>query len=141
MVRNNGKGGKNFRKSKNVSFNNRRTLEYKTEGQEYAIITAMLGNSRCECKCNDGLTRLGHIRGSMNKRVWISKGDTVLVALRDFQDDKVDIIHKYTLDETKTLRSYNELNIVIDESIHDVEESGIEFSNESNTNDIDFDDI
>ena len=42
MVRNNGKGGKNFRKSKNVSFNNRRTLEYKTEGQEYAIITDML---------------------------------------------------------------------------------------------------
>ena len=110
MVRNNGKGGKKFRKSKNVTFDNRRTLEYKSEGQEYAIITAMLGNSRCECKCNDGLTRLGHIRGSMNKRVWISKGDTVLVALRDFQDNKVDIIHKYTHDEAKTLGTYGEIN-------------------------------
>ena len=48
----------------------------------------MLGNGRCECYCFDGVTRLGHIRGKMRKKVWVSAGDIVLVGLREYQDDK-----------------------------------------------------
>ena len=69
----------------------------------------MLGNGRCECFCFDGVTRLGHIRGKMRKKVWITAGDIVLVAKRDFQDEKVDIIHKYTADEARNLKQYGEL--------------------------------
>jgi len=138
MVRNKGKGGKNFKKAKNYETVDKRQIIYKTEGQEYAIITKMLGNGRCECKCYDGRTRLGHIRGKMHKRVWISIGDTVLVSLREYQDEKADIIHKYTSEETKTLISYNEItgNIKIDD------EDGINDDNDSNAScEIDFDDI
>jgi translation initiation factor 1A len=138
MVRNKGKGGKNFKKAKNYEIVDKRQIIYKTEGQEYALITKMLGNGRCECKCYDGRTRLGHIRGKMHKRVWICIGDTVLVSLRDYQDDKADIIHKYTSEETKTLISYNEItgNIKIDD------EDGINDDNNSNAScEIDFDDI
>tara|TARA_B100001113_G_C21122824_1_gene628182 strand:- start:3589 stop:4005 length:417 start_codon:yes stop_codon:yes gene_type:complete len=138
MVRNKGKGGKNFKKAKNYETVDKRHIIYKTEGQEYALITKMLGNGRCECKCYDGRTRLGHIRGKMHKRVWICIGDTVLVSLRDYQDEKADIIHKYTSEETKTLISYNEItgNIRIDE------EDGINDDNDSNAScEIDFDDI
>ena len=74
----------------------------------------------------------------MHKRVWICIGDTVLVSLRDYQDDKADIIHKYTSEETKTLISYNEItgNIKIDD------EDGINDDNASNAScEIDFDDI
>lgn len=49
----------------------------------------MLGNGRAECYCYDGVTRLGHIRGKMRKKVWVSAGDIVLVGKRDYQDDKV----------------------------------------------------
>ncbi len=138
MVRNKGKGGKNFKKAKNYETVDKRQIIYKTEGQEYALITKMLGNGRCECKCYDGRTRLGHIRGKMHKRVWICIGDTVLVSLREYQDDKADIIHKYTSEETKTLISYNEItgNIKIDD------EDGINDDNASNAScEIDFDDI
>jgi len=138
MVRNKGKGGKNFKKAKNYETVDKRQIIYKTEGQEYALITKMLGNGRCECKCYDGRTRLGHIRGKMHKRVWICMGDTVLVSLRDYQDDKADIIHKYTSEETKTLISYNEItgNIKMDD------EDGINDDNNSNAScEIDFDDI
>lgn len=72
----------------------------------------------------------------MQKRVWISIGDTVLVSLREYQDDKADIIHKYTSEETKTLISYNEItgNIKIsdDDPTNDDDNSSCE---------IDFDDI
>ena len=69
----------------------------------------MLGNGRCECFCYDGITRLGHIRGKMRKKVWITAGDIVLVGKRDFQDEKVDIIHKYSADEARNLKQYGEL--------------------------------
>lgn len=82
---------------------------YSLSGQEYAQVVKMLGNGRCECFCFDGVTRLGHIRGKMRKKVWITAGDIILVAKRDFQDEKVDIVHKYSADEARNLKQYGEL--------------------------------
>jgi translation initiation factor 1A len=79
----------------------------------------MLGNGRLEAQCFDGEKRLAHIRGKMRKKVWfsflllsirqaltvpqvwINQGDIVLLSLRDFQDDKADVIVKYTADEAR----------------------------------------
>jgi len=109
MPKNKGKGGKNRRRGKNDNEESKRQLEFKEPGQEYAQVVRMLGNGRCECYCFDGQTRLGHIRGKMRKKVWVSAGDIVLVGLREFQDDKVDIIHKYNADEARNLKTYGEL--------------------------------
>ena len=142
MVRNQGKGGKKFKRSKTAESINKRQIIIKEEGQEYAYIVKMLGNNRCECKCNDGRSRLGIIRGSMVRRVWICINDLVLVSLRDYQDEKADIIHKYTLDEEKSLRSYGEITIINqselnNEANNDNLESNICFDeNEININDI-----
>ena len=104
-----GKGGKNRRRGKNDNEETKRDLEFKVEGQEYAQVTRMLGNGRCECYCYDGVTRLGHIRGKMRKKVWVTAGDIVLCGLREFQDGKLDIIHKYSADEARNLKTYGEL--------------------------------
>ena len=42
-------------------------------------------------------------------KVWIGVGDIVLIGLRDFQDDKADIIMKYTPDEARQLKAYGEI--------------------------------
>lgn len=85
----------------------------------------MLGNGRLEAQCFDGEKRLAHIRGKMRKKVssgriilsfplwksyilscyvqvWINQGDIILLSLRDFQDDKADVIVKYTADEARS---------------------------------------
>lgn len=54
----------------------------------------MLGNGRLEAHCMDGVKRLCHIRGKMRKKVWVNAGDIVLVGLRDYQDEKADVILK-----------------------------------------------
>jgi len=36
----------------------------KTKGQEYALVTKLLGNRRVQLKCMDGKDRLGRIRGN-----------------------------------------------------------------------------
>jgi translation initiation factor 1A len=105
---------------------------------EYAQAVRMLGNGRVEAYCFDGVTRLGHIRGKMRKKVWITAGDIILVSLRDYQDGKVDIIHKYNADEARSLKAYGELpdNARINETT-------VEMSMEQDDDDIgfDFDDI
>ncbi|CAD6589215.1 MAG: Translation initiation factor 1A [Tremellales sp. Tagirdzhanova-0007] len=130
------KGGKNRRRGKNEGDDDKRELVFKEDGQEYAQVIKMLGNGRIEAKCQDGETRLGQIRGQMRKKVWIVAGDIILLSLRDFQDDRADVIHKYTADEARNLKTYGELKS--DFTIHeaaqgdggegsDVEEGGVEF--------------
>lgn len=87
----------------------KRELEFKEDGQEYAQAVRMLGNGRLEALCYDGKTRLAIIRGKMRKRVWVNAGDIILVGLREFQDDKCDVINKYTSDEARNLKAYGEL--------------------------------
>ena len=52
----------------------------------------MLGNGRLEAQCFDGARRLAHIRGKLRKKVWINQGDIILLSLRDYQDEKGDVI-------------------------------------------------
>lgn len=49
-------------------------------------------NGRLEAQCFDGTRRLGNIRGKLRKKVWINQGDIILLSLRDYQDDKGDVM-------------------------------------------------
>lgn len=105
-----GKGGKNVKKGKKREGDGeRRDLLFKEDGQEYAQVLRMLGDGRLALACYDNKARVGLIRGTMRRRVWITTGDIVLVGLREFQHDKADVIHKYTSDEARKLQEYKEL--------------------------------
>ncbi|CCA70955.1 probable eukaryotic translation initiation factor 1a [Serendipita indica DSM 11827] len=141
------KGGKNRRRGKNENEGERRELVFKEDGQEYAQVTKMLGNGRLEAQCFDGEKRLAHIRGKMRKKVWINQGDIILLSLRDFQDDKADVIVKYTADEARNLKvrrastAYGELpeNAKInDTDTYGEAEDGIVFDNDD---EVDIDDL
>lgn len=83
-----------------------RTILEPDEDQEYGIVQDMLGNGRLRALCSDAVVRVGRIRGSMRKyagKVIIERGDLVILAKRDFEDDKVDVVHKFTHEETSKL--------------------------------------
>jgi translation initiation factor 1A len=95
----------------------------------------MLGNGRLEAYCIDGVKRLCHIRGKMRKKVWVNTGDIVLVGLREYQDEKADVILKYMADEARSLKQYGELpdnirvndtDALIDDDV-DAEEDLVDF--------------
>ena len=105
-----GKGGKNYKKGKKRDEGEtRRDLIFKEDGQEYAQVLRMLGDGRLALQCFDGVARTGLIRGTMRRRVWINTGDIVLIGLREFQEDKADVIGKYTAEEARNLQAYGEL--------------------------------
>lgn len=110
----------------------------------------MLGNGRVEATCFDGIKRMGHIRGKLRKKVWMSQGDIILVSLRDFQDDQCDVVHKYNADEARTLKSNGELpeSAKINETdtfgMEDNDDVNFEFgaeSEEEEEQELDIDDI
>ena len=109
MPRGRGKGGKNRKKAKNLGVEEKRELTFKMEGQEYGQVLRMLGNGRVEAFCFDGVKRMCTIRGSMKNRVWINNGDIILVGLREFGDDKGDVILKYYDEEAKELKELEEI--------------------------------
>ena len=136
MPKNKGKGGKNRRRGKNEG-DEKRELVFKEDWQEYAQVLRMLVNGRLEAQCIDGVKRLCHIRGKMRKKVWVNNGDIILLGLRDFQDEKADVILKYLADEARSLKAYCELPDSIRVNETDT------FEEERNENDdfFDFDDV
>jgi len=110
MPKSKGKGGKNVKKGKKREGDGeRRDLLFREDGQEYAQVLRMLGDGRLALACYDNKARVGLIRGTMRRRVWIATGDIVLIGLREFQGDKADVIHKYSTDEARKLQEYKEL--------------------------------
>ena len=110
MTKSKGKGGKNKRKCKKSNYESNDILYFKDVNQDYAriisrkggpIVTLELSEDRKEC--------LGVIRGKMRRKVWINDNDIVLVGLREFQKDKVDIISKYNDKQIRKLIALGEL--------------------------------
>tara|TARA_Y100000389_G_scaffold56128_1_gene52039 strand:- start:10213 stop:10737 length:525 start_codon:yes stop_codon:yes gene_type:complete len=95
---------KKQKKYLNNSHNNDYNLDKTNE--EYAIVTKLLGNCRVSLFTNSGNECMGIIRGSLrkfSKRILIEKGDIVVVSLRDYQNSKVDIVHKFNREQIQSL--------------------------------------
>jgi len=74
----------------------------KSEGEMFGIADQLLGASRIKVMCADGKSRMARIPGKMKKRMWIREGDLVIIKPWKFQDDKSDVVWRYT----KTQASY-----------------------------------
>jgi len=101
--------------------NRNRTIIEPDDEQEYGVVQDMLGNGRLRALCSDGVIRVGRIRGSMRKyagKVIIEKGDLIIVARREWEDDKVDVVHKYTHEEMSKLLRGNYLTPCIVKAIN-----------------------
>ena len=134
MGRGNQKGGKKHKRGKkNISDTS--SLRLKENGQEYAQVSGCKGNCRFDVKCFDGKDRLGILCGSMRKRKFINTEDIVLVSIRDFQDDKCDIIDVYNESHVYTLKKDKH----IPELTQKIEENNF-YENYDIDIDIDFDD-
>jgi len=83
------------------------------QGEVFGVADQLLGASRIKVMCADGKSRLGRIPGKLKKRMWIREGDLVVVRPWEFQDEKADILHRYT----KTEASYLSRRGVVPKSI------------------------
>ena len=65
-------------------------------GEIFGIADQLLGASKIRVLCADGKSRLGRIPGKLKKRMWIREGDLIIIKPWEFQDEKADVVWRYT---------------------------------------------
>jgi translation initiation factor 1A len=104
------KAGKNT-KSKGLNIEKRKLVEADLNGQVYGMLEKALGSRFFNVNCLDNKVRRCKVR---NKRMRCSEGDCVIIALRDFDDENADVIHRFDSDEVRQLKK---LGILPDSTI------------------------
>ncbi|HNQ32702.1 MAG TPA: translation initiation factor eIF-1A [Methanoculleus sp.] len=79
-------------------------LPNKRNREMFGSAELMLGANHIRIRCFDGVTRTGRIKGKIKKKVWIREGDVLIVVPWSFQDEKCDIIYRYTRPQVEWLR-------------------------------------
>jgi initiation factor 1A len=124
-------------KKKHKIFNQQKNDNYdlNSDCEEYAYVKKLLGNCRVHLITNSGVDAIGIIRGALkkfSKRVLIETGDIVVISRREYQVEKVDIVHKYNADQVQYLinekklsgilsNHYNNMHVSLNEKIVDDE--------------------
>jgi translation initiation factor 1A len=104
---------RNFKKDNDSKVS--RSLIYKDNDTEYGVVTKKLGNGRFTIKINvlnrEVTGRLcGKFRkGAMKKNNWVDIDSVVLVGIRNFQNDIVDIVYVYESSEVRQLKKEDKL--------------------------------
>jgi translation initiation factor 1A len=73
------------------------------------IIAQRLGGSRMFVSCMDGKTRNCRVPGSKRRGLWLREGDAIIVKPWEFDDDKGDVLFKYTPNEALKLKKMGKL--------------------------------
>ncbi len=88
-------------------------LPNRKKGEIFGIVEKLSGASHLTVMCEDGFTRVTRIPGKMKKRMWIRERDLVIVKPWQFQNEKADIVYRYTHTQANYLSRNNLLPEVI----------------------------
>ena len=117
-------------KNNHAGQNSTRELILADKDQTYGNVSKSLGNRWFDVECQDSILRKCQVRGSMRNRKFVNIGDVVIFSLRDFQDNKADIVHVYNGDEVRTLKKMGEFLLDLKGQLSDTideDEDGFDF--------------
>ena len=84
------------------------------EKEMFAIAEQLMGGSRMNVICADGKARMARIPGRMKRRARVRAGDLLIVKPWDIQNEKADVVWRYTRTQSKILSRRNLLPEEID---------------------------
>ena len=97
----------------------------------FAIADQMLGGRRVRAICEDGEVRISRIPGKMRRRQWVREEDLIVVQPWEYQDDRANVITRYSKTQAMYLSRKGQLPPIVDifgsgeETIEIGDESGI----------------
>ena len=98
------------KKKKSSESVKRRPLPEATDGQDICVCVRPLGNRRFTIRFPDGKERLGILAGRVRRNQFISAGTWVIACLREYQDQKCDIIEVLQVEEVRELAASGNLD-------------------------------
>ena len=79
------------------------------------IITQRCGGSRMFVSCMDGKTRNCRVPGRNRRGLWLREGDVIIIEPWEFDNDKGDVLFKYTPIAVAKLKSMGKLTTETEE--------------------------
>ena len=73
------------------------------------IIAQRCGGSRMLVSCMDGKTRNCKVPGRKRRGLWLREGDAIIVEPWEFDDDKGEVLFKYTDNQVVKLKEMGQL--------------------------------
>ncbi len=95
-------------------------MPYRKNGEMFGRVIEIYGQERMDVFCEDGKHRIGRIRGKIKKRVWVRKGDLVIINPWAFetqvqdQREKCEISWRYLKPEITWLTRNNKIPQILD---------------------------
>ncbi len=95
-------------------------MPYRRNGEMFARVVDIYGQERMEVFCEDGKHRIGRIRGKIKKRVWVRRGDLVIINPWEFETivkgkkEKCEISWRYLRHEVSYLERNNRIPKILD---------------------------
>lgn len=79
--------------------------------QVLGILEERVGGSRSKVRCLDGKTRICRIPGRLKRRLWVRRGDVLLIEPWELGgDEKGDVLYKYRPNQVHWLRKKGHLD-------------------------------
>lgn len=76
------------------------------------VIEQRVGGARMLVKCVDGKSRNCRVPGRLKRALWLREGDVVIIEPWEFDNEKGDVLFKYTPNQVDWLRRKGYLNKV-----------------------------
>ena len=95
-------------------------MPFRRNGEMFARVVDVYGQERFQVFCEDGKHRIGRIRGKIKKRVWVRRGDLVIINPWKFesqvkdQKEKCEISWRYLKHEVSYLDRKNKIPQMLD---------------------------
>ena len=89
-------------------------LPNKNKGELFAISDRLMGASRMNVICGDGKSRMARIPGRMKRKARVRAGDLLIIKPWNIQNNKADVIYRYTRTQSRILSKRNLLPKDID---------------------------
>lgn len=80
----------------------------------FAIADQMLGGRRVRAICEDGEVRIARIPGKMRRRQWVREEDLIVVQPWEYQDDRANVISRYSKTQAMYLSRKGQLPSIVD---------------------------
>lgn len=137
-MRRNSTGGKSHRK-KRKGQPTERVVPTKSDGQDYGIVQKAVGDGRFVLHAiqENPEPILARVCGRMRRKRWVRAGDCVLFSSRDTSDKIVDILHVYSPDDLRVLRSLRQIPLTEDNDMFSESTDAVEQDQDDTDLDID----
>jgi translation initiation factor 1A len=84
-------------------------VKLQNDKEVIGIIAQRCGGSRMIVSCMDGKTRNCRVPGRKRRGLWLREGDAIIVEPWEFDDDKGDVLFKYTPNQMEKLKQMGKL--------------------------------